>query len=125
MTLRPTGSSSGPVGRNRTPGHNRRLNRPAGSLPYYGRCPLAGPQPDGALRVDLVYLLLGDPRLLRHVDAAGEDPVRDGRHREADERGDVAAAQVVSHDAGVEGGTHERGHREEPDPVRGEAAPPP
>src|SRR6266705_5049557 len=56
---------------------------------------LAGAQPDGALRVDLVHLLLGDPGLLRHVEAAGEDPVQDGRHREADERGDVATAEII------------------------------
>src|SRR5499427_4032197 len=50
-------------------------------------------EPDRALWVDLVHLLLGDARLVRHVQVAGEDPVQDGRHREADERGDVGTAE--------------------------------
>src|SRR5262249_59309321 len=71
--------------------------------------------------------LVGEAGLLRHVQVAGEDPVQDGRHREADERGDVGAAEsgATGYGPGEHGRAHERDHGGERDPVRGQAAPAP
>src|SRR5262249_36092420 len=60
-----------------------------------------------------VFLLGAPPRLGAHADAAAKQEKEPRRDREADERRDVAAGQMLGDRTLVDRGAHERDHRRE------------